>query len=49
MIDGLPVYDLVDFLLKHRGLPVVQLKERFEVNNEQIKKLGDNLERAGIM
>lgn len=49
MIDGVPVYDLVDLLFRFDGLPVVESKQWFGISPKEIKKLGDNMERVGIL
>lgn len=49
-IDWLPVYELVDFMIKHQWLPVTELKTYFgKFTNDNCKKLWDNLERVGIL
>lgn len=48
-IDWIPSEDLILFLLENKWLPTSSTKEVFYINNEQLKKLWDNLERVGIL
>jgi len=49
MIDKIDVDDLVAFMFEYNWLPVEDMKRYFDVSNEDIKKLGDNLERVGLL
>lgn len=48
-IDGIIVDELVEFLLNEWGLPVDKVRNFRGLNNGAYKKLGDNLERMGIL
>lgn len=48
-IDGIVTDDLVRFITKYKWLPTNETKQAFDINNEQLKKLWDNLERVGIL
>ena len=48
-IDWLVVDDLVDFLHIEGWLPNDKFKQTFGKTNQEHKKLGDNLERMGIL
>lgn len=48
-LDGIEVDDLVSFMFEYDGLPVEEMKRYFDVSNEDVKKIGDNLERVGLL
>ena len=48
-IDGIVTDDLVRLIMKYKWLPTHETKQAFDINNEQLKKLWDNLERVGIL
>ena len=48
-IDGVNVSDLIKHLVENCGLPTQKTKDMFDVQNEWVKKLWDNLERVGIL
>lgn len=50
MIDWLvPVEWLIELIIQESWFPTVKAKEMFGITNEQYKKVGDNLERVGIL
>ena len=48
-IDGLEKKDLISFLLKYKGFPFMNAKLEFWLNPKEHKKIGDNLERVGVL
>lgn len=48
-IDWISIDDLILLILENKWLPTTATKEAFNINNEQLKKLWDNLERVGIL
>ena len=48
-IDWILVDELIEFLLNEWGLPVDKVRNFRGLNNGAYKKLGDNLERMGIL
>lgn len=48
-IDEIYTEQLAVFLIEYWWLPTKETKEAFDINNEQLKKLWDNLERAKIL
>lgn len=36
-------------MVEEGGLPTTKTKERFGITNDRLKKIGDNLERVGIL
>lgn len=47
-IDWIKVEDLCSFLFEYEGLPVNDFKKYFNFTNEQITRLGENLDRVNI-
>lgn len=41
--------DLANFLIEYQWLPVKKLQEFFEINNEEYKKLWDNMQRMWLL
>lgn len=48
-IDNVNVSELIEHLVKNCGLPTQKTKDKFDVQNEWVKKIWDNLERVGIL
>lgn len=48
-IDGISVNELIVFLYERNGLPTIEARQKRNTTNDKIKKLGDNLERVGIL
>lgn len=48
-IDGVEKSDLISFILKNKWFPFVNAKMQFGLNPKEYKKIGDNLERVGVL
>lgn len=48
-IDDISVSELILFLFERNGLPTIEARNKRNTTNDKIKKLGDNLERVGIL
>ena len=48
-IDGVEKSDLISFLLKNKWFPFINAKMQFGINPKEYKKIGDNLERIGVL
>lgn len=48
-IDGISINELIVFLYERNGLPTIEARQKRNTTNDKIKKLGDNLERVGIL
>lgn len=48
-IDGIPTRQIFDILMSSNWLPAKKFFEYVSTDKDQFKKLGDNLERAGIL
>lgn len=48
MLDGCRLDELIPHITNYNGLPTKETREAFGLSHDQIKKLGDNLERVGI-
>ena len=48
-IDGVEKSDLISFLLKHKWFPFMNAKMQFGISPKDFKKIGDNLERVGVL
>ena len=49
VIDGIVRDKLIDFLLDHSWFPYVHAKDKLWLFPKEYKKLGDNLERVGVL
>lgn len=48
-IDWIPTEDLILHIIEHKWLPTIETKQKFNINNDSLKKIWDNLERVGIL
>ena len=48
-LDGMNKSNLIDFLIKNNGFPFMDAKKQFGISPQDFKKIGDNLERVGIL
>ena len=48
-IDGVEKSDLISFLLKNKWFPFMNAKMQFGISPKDHKKIGDNLERVGVL
>lgn len=48
-IDGVEKTDLISFLLDNKWFPFVNAKMQFGMSPKDFKKIGDNLERVGVL
>ncbi len=48
-LDGLNKSNLIDFIIEKNGFPFMDAKKQFGISPQDFKKIGDNLERVGIL
>lgn len=48
-LDGLNKSNLIDFIIEKNGFPFMDAKKQFWISPQDFKKIGDNLERVGIL
>ena len=48
-LDGFNKSNLIDFLIKKNWFPFMDAKKQFWISPQDFKKIGDNLERVGIL
>ena len=48
-IDGMNKMNLIDFLIDKNWFPFMDAKQTFGISPQDFKKIGDNLERVGIL
>ena len=48
-IDGMNKSNLIDFIIDKNGFPFVDAQKQFGISPKDHKKIGDNLERVGVL
>ena len=49
VIDGMNKSNLIDFIIDKNGFPFMDAQKQFGISPKDHKKIGDNLERVGIL
>lgn len=48
-LEGIPVREIVAFVIKHDGFPTLPAKQWFQVRNERLQAIAQRLEDIGIL